>query len=86
MRKGLKQHEASPFFDKIVFSKVCTLLDLFIFVSFFKALNIYIIVGTDKGRAWRAYTPHDSRSSTFARANRRVHAGNQLQHCSTRIW
>jgi len=34
MRKGLKQHEASPFFDKIVFSKVRTVLNFFILFIF----------------------------------------------------
>jgi hypothetical protein len=35
MKKGLKQHEASPFFDKIVFSKVRTFSDVDLFFTFF---------------------------------------------------
>ena len=87
MRKGLKQHEASPFFDKIVFSKVRTVLNFFIlFLFVWKALNIYVVCHADKGGPWRTYPSHDSRGSTFGRANRRVHAGNQLQCLCTRIW
>lgn len=35
MKKGMKQHEASPFFDKIVFNKVRTVSDLNLFFVFF---------------------------------------------------
>ena len=35
-----------------------------------------MLAGADKGSTWRPYTSHASRSSTFAKANRRVHAGN----------
>lgn len=91
MKKGLAQHEASPFFDNLVFSKV----------TIFQCKIIYLVIEfwceisyntkkspsiTDQTRFRRESKNLDIWCCTIAETRGGIHEGHKWQHIRTRIW